>query len=63
MSDQAPKRAPRVFVSYSWSSSDHERQILEWAERLRSNDGVDVVLDKWDLKEGNDKHAFMESMV
>ena len=27
------------------------------------NDGVDVVLDIWDLKEGDDKYAFMEKMV
>lgn len=27
------------------------------------NDGVDVVLDVWDLKEGDDKYAFMEKMV
>lgn len=25
--------------------------------------GVDVVLDKWDLKEGQDKYAFMERCV
>lgn len=27
------------------------------------NDGVDVVLDVWDLNEGDDKYAFMEKMV
>jgi hypothetical protein len=27
------------------------------------SDGVDVVLDIWDLKEGDDKYAFMETMV
>jgi hypothetical protein len=27
------------------------------------NDGVDVVLDVWNLKEGDDKYAFMEKMV
>jgi len=27
------------------------------------SDGVDVVLDVWDLKEGDDKYAFMERMV
>ena len=27
------------------------------------NNGVDVVLDIWDLKEGDDKYAFMEKMV
>ena len=25
--------------------------------------GSDVILDKWDLKEGHDAHAFMEKMV
>lgn len=29
----------------------------------RPSDGVVVVLDKWDLREGQDKHAFMEQMV
>lgn len=27
------------------------------------HDGVDVILDVWDLKEGDDKYAFMEKMV
>jgi len=25
--------------------------------------GVDVILDKWDLREGHDAYAFMEKMV
>lgn len=50
---------PKVFISYSWSSS---ARVLELAERLMAN-GVDVILDKWDLKEGNDKYAFMEQSV
>lgn len=53
---------PKVFISYSWSSIDHEKWVLEFAERLIS-DGVDVVLDKWDLKEGQDKYKFMEQAV
>jgi hypothetical protein len=53
---------PKVFVSYSWTSAQHERWVLDLAERL-SGDGIAVVLDKWDLKEGQDKHAFMEQMV
>nr|BFD66192.1 SEFIR domain-containing protein [Bdellovibrio sp. HAGR004] len=32
------------------------------ASRLRA-DGVDVLLDVWDFKEGQDKHTFMEKMV
>jgi hypothetical protein len=54
--------APRLFVSYSWTSAQHEEWVLQLAAELRQS-GVDVVLDKWDLKEGHDAHAFMESMV
>ena len=53
---------PKVFVSYSWTSPEHEDFVLGLAERLMS-DGVHVVLDKWDLKEGHDKYVFMEQMV
>jgi hypothetical protein len=53
---------PKVFISYSWSSPGHQALIRQWAEQLVS-DGVDVVLDIWDLKEGFDKYAFMETMV
>jgi hypothetical protein len=53
---------PKIFISYSWSTPQHEQWVLDLAERL-SGDGVVVVLDKWDLKEGQDKHIFMEQMV
>ena len=52
-------RIPKVFISYSWSS---EAQVLSLAQRLVAH-GVDVVLDKWDLKEGQDKYVFMEQCV
>ncbi len=51
-----------MFISYSWSSPGHQARIRQWAEQMVS-DGVDVVLDVWDLKEGDDKYAFMEKMV
>ena len=54
--------SPRAFISYSWSSPGHQDRIRQWAEQLVS-DGVDVVLDIWDLNEGDDKYAFMEKMV
>jgi len=54
--------SPRVFISYSWSSPGHQDRIRQWAEQLAS-DGVDVILDIWDLKEGDDKYAFMEKMA
>ena len=52
-------RISKVFISYAWGSSD---LVLSLAQRLVSH-GVDVVLDKWDLKEGQDKYAFMERCV
>ena len=53
---------PKVFVSYSWTSDEHQRWVLDLATALREN-GVDVILDKWDLREGHDAIAFMERMV
>ena len=52
-------KIPKVFISYSWNNSDF---VLKLAERLRSN-MVDVILDKWDLKPGQDKYVFMEKTV
>jgi hypothetical protein len=53
---------PKVFISYSWTDPVHQELVKHWADRLVA-DGVDVVLDIYDLKEGDDKYAFMESMV
>jgi hypothetical protein len=53
---------PKVFISYSWSTAEHQGFVLELATTLRGH-GVDAVLDKWDLKPGQDKYVFMESMV
>lgn len=50
---------PKVFISYSWSS---DAIVVPLAERLVAH-GIDVVLDKWDLKEGQDKYTFMEQCV
>ena len=54
--------APKAFISYSWTTPAHEQWVIEFAASLRE-DGVNVTLDKWDLKEGHDGHAFMEQMV
>lgn len=54
--------APRVFISYSWTSEEHADWVVALAKRL-TEDGVEVVLDKWDLKAGHDKHDYMEKMV
>ncbi len=52
-------KIPKIFISYSWSS---DSLVLPLAERLVSH-GVEVLLDKWDLKEGQDKYVFMEQCV
>jgi hypothetical protein len=53
---------PKLFISYSWSSPDHEQWVVNLATELRES-GVDVILDKWDLREGQDAIQFMERMV
>ncbi len=52
----------RVFISYCWTSDDHQNAVIDLATRLRSN-GVDVILDVWEVREGHDVHSFMERMV
>jgi SEFIR domain len=42
---------PKTFVSYSWSSPTHEEWVLNLATE-REESGVDVIFDKWNLKEG-----------
>lgn len=55
-------QTPKLFVSYRWSTPKHEEWVLELASTLRGH-GIDVLLDKWHLKEGQDTFKFMESMV
>jgi hypothetical protein len=53
---------PKAFISYSWTSESHRELVRSWADRLIT-DGVNVVLDQYDLQAGHDKYAFMEKMV
>ena len=52
----------KLFISYSWSNAEHEQWIIDLATELCES-GVDVILDKWALKEGHDSVVFMEKMV
>lgn len=54
--------SPKLFISYSWSNPEHEQRVIDFASELRQA-GVDAILDKWDLKEGQDAVVFMEKMV
>jgi hypothetical protein len=58
----ATMNAPKVFVSYSRESREHEAWVLDLASSLRRN-GVDSAIDQWDLKPGYDLTLFMESHI
>lgn len=53
---------PSAFVSYSWDDEPHKRWVRGLAERLR-HDGIEVVLDQWELQPGDQLPAFMEAAV
>ena len=55
-------RAPKVFVSYSHDSSDHKAWVLKLASDLRAQ-GIDVILDRWDLVAGQDVSMFMQKGI
>jgi hypothetical protein len=54
--------APKCFISYSWDTPQHEVWVLELAKKLRGN-GVEALLDKFELKLGYDLAQFMERSV
>lgn len=53
---------PKVFISYAWGTQEHDEKVIALATNLKG-DGVEVVFDKWQLKEGNDTFKFMEKSV
>ena len=53
---------PKVFISYSHDSDEHREWVLRFSTKLRQN-GVDVILDRWDLGAGDDMTLFMEKGV
>lgn len=54
--------ALKVFISYSWKPMANKQKTIALAERM-VNDGVNIILDEWNLAEGQDKYQFMEQMV
>ncbi|NLJ38487.1 MAG: toll/interleukin-1 receptor domain-containing protein [Candidatus Atribacteria bacterium] len=53
---------PIVFISYSHSDTEHISWVVLLATKLREN-GIDVILDQWDLHPGDDIALFMESSL
>ncbi|MRX73644.1 TIR domain-containing protein [Bacillus lacus] len=53
----------KIFISYSWSTKEFIDWVRDDLATKLLNDGIEVILDQWDLKEGYDIYKFMESMV
>jgi len=58
--DQEQKH-PTAFISYSWDDESHKSWVRELGARLRK-DGVDVSLDQWNLRPGDHKARYMETI-
>ncbi len=56
------ENAPLVFISYSHDSQEHKLWVLALASELRTK-GIDVTVDAWDLRPGDDVPKFMEKGV
>jgi hypothetical protein len=54
--------APTVFISYSHDDTEHKQWVIALAARLLAN-GVNVLLDAYDLRAGDDVPKFMERGV
>jgi hypothetical protein len=52
----------KVFISYSWDSEDHKSWVRMFARTLIEN-GVEVVMDQYDLPLGGDRFKFMEDSI
>jgi TIR domain len=50
---------PQVFISYSHDSDEHKAWVADLARFLVSN-GIDVIIDAWNLRRGEDIPKFME---
>ena len=62
MVNDRDERVPKIFISYSHDSPDHKKWVGELASTLVKN-GIDIILDQWDLGLGDDIAKFMETSV
>jgi hypothetical protein len=57
------EKTPTVFISYSWDNPKHKEWVLNLADKLIRDGGVDVKLDRYDLNAGKRMTHFMENAV
>lgn len=51
--------APKVFISYSYDSKEHEQWVEDLANKLRTDAGVNAVIDKFILNTASDLNQIM----
>ncbi len=51
---------PKIFFSYSHDDLKHKKWVLDLATRARNN-GINSILDQWELTPGDDLPHFMET--
>ena len=50
---------PKVFISYSQDTPEHRQWVSELSAKLHRK-GINVILDQWELRPGDDLAQFME---
>jgi hypothetical protein len=55
-------RKTTVFISYSWTPPENQRNVFSLVEKLKA-DGITVIYDKDNLRPGQDKDYFMEQAL
>lgn len=53
---------PQVFISYSWEDDEHRNWVKNLADQLIA-DGIDAVIDQYDLSLGDRLPEFMEESI
>lgn len=51
-----------VFISYSWDDENHKKWVLELANKL-VKEGVNVILDRYELRPGKSLPHFVENSI
>lgn len=59
---QGKPKVPSVLISYAHETPVHASWVLALAQDLRKN-GINVILDQWDLTPGRDTLVFMEQSI
>lgn len=53
------KNCPKVFISYSYDSPEHEKWVLNLTNQLRSKAGIEAINDKFALQKTSDLNEIM----